>query len=66
MRRSDHEEPPTPPGEGADLSMRDLLAACAAARAISSPPPRGPSPSREGREGGGRGDSAPVDPTRSY
>lgn len=44
MRRSDHEEPPTPPGEGADLSMRDLLAACAAARAISSPPPRGPSP----------------------
>lgn len=45
MSASEREAQPQPhglpPGPGAGLSMRDLLASCAAASAVSTPP-RGP------------------------
>ncbi|AZQ72107.1 hypothetical protein ABZ545_16865 [Streptomyces abikoensis] len=54
---SAHEPEPTPAAEERPLSVRDLLASCAAADAVSTPP-KAPEPARADDEGDDARDTA--------
>ncbi|MHA7961428.1 hypothetical protein ACX9I7_27115 [Streptomyces sp. L500] len=54
---SAHEPEPTPAVEERPLSVRDLLASCAAADAVSTPP-KAPEPAQADDEGNGARDAA--------
>ncbi|MFJ4825075.1 hypothetical protein ACIP5L_17535 [Streptomyces bacillaris] len=47
------ERPPRQQPTPSDLSMKDLLASCAAATAVSTPPPSEPGAAADGADGDG-------------
>ncbi|MER7852808.1 hypothetical protein ACWEJZ_12880 [Streptomyces bacillaris] len=51
------ERPPRQQPTPSDLSMKDLLASCAAATAVSTPPPSEPEAAAGGADGGGDAES---------